>query len=72
MWVDHDEAFITIGFGGLTEARPLAKGTEFLVMSEKDGWMHTFRITRDRKETFVTRGEMDAVSVAGVDEKSGW
>ena len=72
MWVDHDDAFITIGFGGLTEARPLGKGGEFLVMSEKDGWMHAYRIARDGKETLVTRGDMDAVSVAGVDESGGW
>jgi dipeptidyl-peptidase-4 len=72
MWVDRDEAFITIGFGGLPKARPLHGGIEFLVMSEKDGWMHTWRVTRDGRETLVTRGDMDAVSIAGVDEKNGW
>jgi dipeptidyl-peptidase-4 len=72
MWTDHDDAFITIGFGGLPEARPLRNGAEFLVTSEKDGWMHAYRVTRDGRETLVTRGDMDAVSIAGVDEKSGW
>jgi dipeptidyl-peptidase 4 len=70
--VDRDDAFITVGYGGLTEARPLRKGAEFLVMSEKDGWMHAYRITRDGHETLITRGDMDALSVAGVDENGGW
>jgi dipeptidyl-peptidase 4 len=72
MWVDRDDAFITIGFGGLTEARPLRQGAEFLVMSEKDGWMHAYRIAKDGRETLVTRGDMDALSVAGIDENGGW
>ena len=59
---DHDDAFITIGFGGLPEARPLRGGGEFLVTSEKDGWMHVYRVTRDGRETLVTRGAMDAVA----------
>jgi dipeptidyl-peptidase-4 len=71
MWRDRDEAFITIGFGGLPEARPVRNGAEFLVTSEKDGWMHAYRISREGRETLVTRGAMDAMSIAGVDEKSG-
>jgi dipeptidyl-peptidase 4 len=72
MWVDRDEAFITIGFGGLPEALPLSNGQAFLTRSEKDGWMHVYRVTRDGRETLVTRGPMDVISVAGVDEKQGW
>jgi dipeptidyl-peptidase-4 len=72
MWVDHDDAFITIGFGGLPEARPLRGGAEFLTTTEKDGWMHAYRITREGRETLLTRGDLDAVSVAGVDENGGW
>ena len=71
MWRDRDEAFITIGFGGLPEARPIRNGAEFLVTSEKDGWMHAYRISREGRETLVTPGAMDALSIAGVDEKSG-
>jgi dipeptidyl-peptidase 4 len=72
MWVDRDDAFITIGFGGLPPARPLRNGAEFLVLSEKDGWMHVYRIARDGRETLVTRGDMDALAIAGVDENGGW
>ena len=72
MWRDRDAAFITIGFGGMPEARPLRSGSEFLVLSEKDGWMHAYRLARDGGETLVTRGAIDVVSIAGVDEKQGW
>jgi dipeptidyl-peptidase-4 len=71
MWRDRDEAFITIGFGGLPEARPIRNGAEFLVTSEKDGWMHAYRISREGRETLVTRGAVDAIAIAGVDEQSG-
>ncbi len=72
MWRDHDDAFITIGFGGLPEARPISGGSAILALSEKDGWMRIYRVARDGGETLVTRGSMDALGVAGVDEKSGW
>jgi dipeptidyl-peptidase-4 len=72
MWRDRDEAFITIGFGGLPEAQPIGTGGEFLAVSEKDGWMHVYRIARDGRETLVTRGNMDTFGITGVDEKGGW
>ena len=72
LWRDRDDAFITMGFGGLPEARPLDGGAAFLVSSEKDGWMHAYRIARNGRETLVTRGAVDAIAIAGVDEKAGW
>jgi dipeptidyl-peptidase-4 len=74
MWRDHDDAFITIGFGGLPEAQPIHDGRQFLVVSEKDGWMHVWAIDRNGHETLVTRGAMDIATagIDGVDEKGGW
>ncbi len=71
MWRDHDDAFITIGFGGLPEARPIHEGRQFLAVSEKDGWMHVWAIDRSGHETLVTRGAMDTAGIEGVDEKGG-
>ncbi len=71
MWRDHDDAFITIGFGGLPEARPIHEGRQFLAVSEKDGWMHVWAIDRSGHETLVTRGAMDTAGIEGVDEKAG-
>ena len=51
----------------------LAKGAEFLWVSERDGWRHAYRVSRDgTKITNVTPGRFDVVSVAGVDEPGGW
>ena len=51
----------------------LAKGAEFLWPSERDGWRHLYRVSRDgAKVTLVTPGAFDVVSVAGVDEAAGW
>ncbi len=72
MWRDHDDAFITIGFGGLPEAQPIHGGLQFLAVSEKDGWMHVWAIDRSGHETLVTRGAMDTAGIEGVDEKGGW
>ena len=72
MWSDHDDAFITVGFGGLPEAQPIYGGRRFLVVSEKDGWMHVWAIDRSGHETLATRGAMDATGIEGIDEKGGW
>jgi dipeptidyl-peptidase 4 len=72
MWRDHDDAFITIGCGGLPEAQPIHEGRQFLAVSEKDGWMHVWAIDRSGHETLITRGAMDAAGIEGVDEKGGW
>lgn len=72
MWRDHDDAFISVGFGGLPEAQPIHDGKQFLAVSEKDGWMHVWSIDRSGHETLVTRGAMDTAGIEGVDEKGGW
>jgi dipeptidyl-peptidase 4 len=72
MWRDQDDAFISIGFGGLPEAQPIHEGRQFLAVSEKDGWMHVWAIDRSGHETLITRGAMDTTGIAGVDEKGGW
>lgn len=46
-------------------------GKEFLWVSEKDGWRHLFRISRDgKKETLITKGEYDLIKIELVDEKN--
>ncbi|GAB3007746.1 S9 family peptidase [Niabella terrae] len=51
----------------------LRDGREFLWASEKDGWRHLYRISRDgKKETLVTKGAYDVMDIAAVDEAGGW
>ena len=47
----------------------LNKGAEFLWASEKDGWRHLYRISRDgKKETLVTPGNFDVMNISLIDE----
>jgi len=48
-------------------------GKEFLWVSEKDGWRHIYRIGRDgAKETLLTKGNYDMISLKAIDEKNGF
>lgn len=48
-------------------------GKEFLWISEKDGWQHLYRISANgEKETVITKGDYDMISLKAVDEKSGF
>jgi len=43
---------------------------EFLWMSEKDGWAHLYRITKEGKETLITKGDYDVIDYLAMDEKN--
>lgn len=49
----------------------LAGGKEFLWVSEKDGWRHIYRLTREGKEKLLTKGAYDMMELLAVDEKAG-
>jgi len=51
----------------------LNNGKEFVWASEKDGWRHLYRISRDGKsEKLITNGNYDVMDIAAIDEKSGY
>jgi dipeptidyl-peptidase-4 len=51
----------------------LNSGSEFLWPSEKDGWLHLYRISHDgKKETLVTPGNYDVMDIKRIDEKGGY
>ncbi len=51
----------------------LSGGAAFLWASEKDGWRHLYRVSRDgKKETLVTAGNYDVMDIVLVDEKGGF
>lgn len=44
---------------------------EFLWISEKDGWRHVYRITKEgTKETLITKGNYDVMDIRLIDEKN--
>ncbi|MBK5277524.1 MAG: DPP IV N-terminal domain-containing protein [Bacteroidia bacterium] len=46
-------------------------GKEFIWASEKDGWRHLYRISKDgAKETLITAGEFDVMETLHIDVKS--
>ena len=65
-WVDLNNAEFTTEPGGFTW---INKGQEFLWVSEKDGWRHIYRISRDGKTvTLITKGNYDIGKLLAVDE----
>jgi dipeptidyl-peptidase 4 len=49
----------------------LKNGTEFLWASEKDGWRHLYKISRDGKnQTLITPGNYDVMEISQIDEKN--
>ena len=70
-WIDiqplWDEDYATGGWDWLNN------GNEFLWASEKDGWRHLYRVSRDgKKEKLVTIGNYDVMDIVRVDEKGGY
>jgi len=71
MFTDQDSAWVDLG-GDVTW---LGSGKEFLWTSERDGWRHVYRVSRDGKSVaLVTRGNSDVMEggVEAVDEAGGW
>jgi len=51
----------------------IAGGNEFIWFSEKDGWRHLYRISKDgKKETLITKGNYDVIDLLNIDEKNGF
>ncbi|MBS1241503.1 MAG: ptpA 11 [Gemmatimonadetes bacterium] len=65
---ERDDAWLDV----VDDLTWLSGGKEFLWLSERDGWRHLYRVSRDgAKVALVTPGAYDVVSVASVDEAQG-
>ena len=74
---ETDEAWVDISThwaeGNPEGWRWLKGGKEFIWISEKDGWRHLFRVSRDgKKETLITKGNYDVISPEEIDEANGY
>lgn len=48
-------------------------GKDFLWVSEKDGWRHIYKVSRDgTNETELTKGNYDIITIKAIDEKNGY
>jgi dipeptidyl-peptidase-4 len=43
---------------------------EFLWFSDKDGWNHLYRVSKSGKETLITPGAFDVMTLQAIDEKN--
>jgi dipeptidyl-peptidase-4 len=67
---EKDEAWVDVEMPRMTW---LDSGKSFLWMSERDGWQHVYKVSRDGSNTkLITVGNFDVVSIQSVDEKNNW
>lgn len=76
-WQDHDNAWVDLNsadiFGEPGGFDWVNKGQELIWISEKDGWRHIYKISRDGKtETLLTRGNYDIDVIKCIDETNGY
>jgi dipeptidyl-peptidase-4 len=70
-WVDNKNAWSGNPFA--TGWEWVKNGNAFLWVSEKDGWRHIYLFSRDgKKETLLTKGNYDIITIKGYDDKSGY
>jgi dipeptidyl-peptidase-4 len=76
IYEEHDAAWVDIrsrwNYGDGAGWEWINGGKDFLWMSEKDGWRHLSKINKDGKETLLTKGNYDVISLELIDEKSGY
>ena len=70
---ETDKAWVEASQGWNSGLVWIRGGQEFVVISEKDGWRHAYRYSRDGKElALLTPGDYDIIDRAVVDEERGW
>ncbi|MGB5850347.1 MAG: prolyl oligopeptidase family serine peptidase, partial [Ignavibacteriaceae bacterium] len=66
---DNDEAFLDIH----DNIEWFSGGIYFTWTTEKDGWLHLYKVSRDgEKMDLITQGDFDVVSINCIDEKGGY
>lgn len=66
---ETDEAWVDLH----DDLKWLNDGRAFTWLSERDGWRHLYRVSRDGKEvTRLTPGDYDVISVEKIDDAGGW
>jgi dipeptidyl-peptidase-4 len=68
-WAERDEAWVDLNTDNPVDWHWINQGQDFLWISEKDGWRHIYRISRDgKKTTLLTRGNYDIGKIIALDE----
>ena len=77
IWSEHDNAWVDLNsadiFGEPGGFDWINNKQDFLWISEKDGWRHIYKISRDGKtETLLTKGNYDIDILKSIDEANGY
>ncbi len=77
IWSEHDNAWVDLNsadiFGEPGGFDWINNNQDFLWISEKDGWRHIYKISRDGKtETLLTKGNYDIDILKSIDETNGY
>jgi dipeptidyl-peptidase-4 len=72
-WAENDEAWVDLNADDPSGWTWVNKGQDFLWVSEKDGWRHIYKISRDGKNiSLLTKGNYDIGQIKGVDETNNY
>ena len=72
-WAENDETWVDMNTDNPVGWSWVNKGQDFLWISEKDGWRHIYKISRDGKTiTLLTKGNYDIAAVKAVDESNNY
>lgn len=67
--IETDDAWVDLNH----DLKWLNDGSAFTWLSERDGWRHLYRVSRDGQEmTLLTPGDYDVISVEKIDDAGGW
>ncbi len=72
-WAENDDAWVDLNTDKPKGWNWVNQGKDFLWISEKDGWRHIYRISRDGKTTtLLTKGNYDIGTMKAVDELNNY
>jgi dipeptidyl-peptidase-4 len=72
-WAENDDAWVDLNASDPSGWKWINKGQDFIWISEKDGWRHIYKISRDGKtETLLTKGNFDIDEISCIDENNNY
>jgi dipeptidyl-peptidase 4 len=72
-WAENDDAWVDLNTDKPVGWNWVNQGKDFLWISEKDGWRHIYKISRDGKiTTLLTKGNYDIGVMKAVDETNNY
>ena len=72
-WAENDDAWVDLNTDNPVGWNWINGGKEFLWVSEKDGWRHIYKISRDGKTvSLLTKGNYDIGTLKAIDELNNY